>query len=341
MLLIVGNRGGTNVAESFARSAEQLNQTYTFADAREAQSSFRLVNTLCWRLRDRRPVLIRAFGLGLLDTAKRERPDYLLTTGLCPVSAEILKEMHRLGIVCLHYSTDDPWNPSQRAEWFLQSLPLYDIVFTPRKSNITDFAKLGCSKVFHLPFGYDEEIFGTLPSAEAHNNVAEVLFVGGADRDRVDFVDALLAENIPISLVGGYWDRFTTVSAHALGHKNPDELSQLTRSAKVNLCLVRRANRDGHVMRSFEIAALGACMVVEDTIEHREIFGADGDCVLYFNGPEQAASKIRHLLSKPDERNRLALAAHTRITTGGHTYTHRLRSMLNMAAENIPTKRKP
>jgi len=39
----------------------------------------------------------------------------------------------------------------------------------------------------------------------------------------------------------------------------PDAVAALTAAAKVNLCLMRRANRDGHVMRSFEIAgSLGA-----------------------------------------------------------------------------------
>jgi len=335
-LLIVGNRGGTNVAESFARSAAPLRLPYTFADAREAQSSFRLVNAFCWRLLDRRSARMRSFGVNLIKAAKREQPAYLLTTGLCPVSADVLHAMRKLGVCCLHYSTDDPWNPGHHAGWFLRTLPLYDIVFTPRTANMAEFVALGCEQVRYLPFGYDEFIFG-LPTERLYEcAAADVLFVGGADRDRVDFVEALLTDNVPISLVGGYWDRYPSVKSLALGHKTPDELSALTRTAKVNLCLVRRANRDGHVMRSFEIAALGGCMVVEDTAEHRDIFGPNGDCVLYFNGPRMAAAKIRLLLNNQAERNRLALAVYERVTAGGHTYTHRLQSMLQ-AAKTLPS----
>ena len=54
-------------------------------------------------------------------------------------------------------------------------------------------------------------------------------------------------------------------------------------AAKVNLCLVRRAKRDGHVMRSFEIAAVGGCMLAQDTDEHREIFGPEGEAVRLFS----------------------------------------------------------
>ncbi|OYU12437.1 MAG: hypothetical protein CFE38_08195 [Comamonadaceae bacterium PBBC1] len=331
MLLIVGNRGGTNVAESLARSATHLNLAFTFADARDAQSSFRLVNAFCWRFSDRRFARMRAFGVNLIKAAKRDRPTYLLTTGLCPVSTDVLHEMRKLGVVCLHFSTDDPWNSGQRAEWFLRTLSLYDIVFTPRTANMAQFIALGCEQVRYLPFGYDEFIF-SLPIVRTKEHAAsDVLFVGGADRDRVDFVETLLEDKIPISLVGGYWDRYPSVKAHALGHKTPDELSTLTRSAKVNLCLVRRANRDGHVMRTFEIAALGGCMLVEDTAEHRDIFGLDGECVHYFNGPQQAAAKIRLLLNDQVVRKRLAQAVSERVTAGGHTYTHRLQSMLQAA----------
>lgn len=339
MLLIVGNRGGTNVAESFARSATHLRHVLTLADARAAQSASRLVNTLCWRLLDRRSVRMREFGLNLIETAKREAPSYLLTTGLCPVSANVLRAMRSLGVICLHYSTDDPWNPGQRAEWFLRTLPLYDIVFTPRTSNLADFVALGCEQVRYLPFGYDEFVFGSPAEGPIECAAAEVLFVGGADRDRVEFVEVLLSEDIPVSLVGGYWGRYHSVKGHALGHKTPDELSALTRKAKVNLCLVRRANRDGHVMRSFEIGALGGCMVVEDSAEHRDIFGADGDCVVYFDGPQQAAAKIKGLLNDTTERERLALAVRERITSGGHSYTHRLQSMLQAAQVLLPRAR--
>lgn len=334
MLLIVGNRGGTNVAQSLSRAAEDLAFPCSLLDARGAQSSFRLVNALAWRLLNRRPAQMSAFGNTLIDRAKHEQATLLLTTGLCPVSKDVLLALKQFGVLCMHYSTDDPWNPGQRAEWFMQTLPLYDVIFTPRTRNIADFVGLGCKTVRYLPFGYDESIFGsehvTLPSSA---QTSEVLFVGGADRDRFNFIEVLLSEGIPMALVGGYWDRYPSVKAHALGHKSPDELSALTRAAKVNLCLVRRANRDGHVMRSFEMAALGACMVVEDTEEHRDIFGPEGECVVYFSDPHQAAAKIRLLLSQPTKRNRLSRAVQAKITTSNHTYTHRLQSMLQSAQE--------
>ena len=35
-------------------------------------------------------------------------------------------------------------------------------------------------------------------------------------------------------------------------------------------------------MRSFEIAAVGGCLLAQDIDEHREIFGSEGEAVVYF-----------------------------------------------------------
>ena len=84
-------------------------------------------------------------------------------------------------------------------------------------------------------------------------------------------------------------------------------------------------------MRSFEIAAIGGCMLAEDTAEHREIFGADGSCVVYFRDAADAAERAGVLLADAGLRTRLATCAHQRISGGGNTYRDRLRCMLEAA----------
>src|SRR6516165_10680361 len=120
---------------------------------------------------------------------------------------------------------------------------------------------------------------------------------------------------------------------HALGHHNVEAVCALTAAAKVNLCLVRRANRDGHVMRSLEIAALVGCMLAEDTPQHREIFGADGEAVGYFRSVREAAERAHALLADPAERARLSAAVKARIRSGEHTYRDRLATILKAAMQ--------
>jgi len=86
------------------------------------------------------------------------------------------------------------------------------------------------------------------------------------------------------------------------------------------------------VMRSFEIAAIGGCMLAEDTEDHRTIFGGDGDSVHYFRTPKQAAALARLLIDDPAERARLAASVRDRVSRGSHTYRDRLCTILDVAA---------
>lgn len=99
-------------------------------------------------------------------------------------------------------------------------------------------------------------------------------------------------------------------------------------AAKIALCLVRRANRDGHCMRTFEVPAIGACMLVEKTEEHLELFGTEGQAVVYFESVAEMTEKARWLLSHEQERDRLREAAYRLIGEGKQTYRDRLQFII-------------
>ncbi len=333
-LAILGVGGGTHVGGSLARGAKKLGLDPIWFDAEDAWRAPRLLQSFFWHFAGgRRPAHLRQYANRLVELCARARPDLLVTTGMAPLTQSALHELKRLGIVSINYSTDDPWNPVMRSRWYLRALPGYDIIFTTRRSNVDDFCRHGCKEIHWLPFGYDETLFyrdfEDLSAVTSH----DILFVGGADSDRVKFFDEFLHQGLPVALAGGYWDRHRAFKSLSLGLISPEAIRTLTAAAKVNLCLVRRANRDGHVMRSFEIAAAGGCMLAEDTAEHREIFGPDGDAVVYFRTPREAAERTRALLSNASERQRLGRAVHRRIVDGHNTYTHRLATMLKMAAD--------
>ncbi len=327
-ILIVGLTGGTHIGASFARAATRLGLQWNLFDAAEAFQGPRVPQSIAWRLA-RRPLRLTSFADRIVEYCLRGPPKarVLVATGAAPLTAAALAQLKSAGTFCINYSTDDPWNKSHRAAWHLIALKHYDAVFTVRRANIADFRDLGCSDVRYLPFAFDDELFGPLAEpvkAPSH----DVLFVGGADRDRAAFMARFMRRGLRPTLVGGYWHRYSQTRGCDLGLKDAADLRALTAAAVVNLCLVRRANRDGNVMRSFEIPAVGGFMLAEDTLEHREIFGAEGNTVLYFTTPESAAEKAHWVLANPGERRRMASAACELITSGGHTYRDRLLQML-------------
>jgi len=82
-------------------------------------------------------------------------------------------------------------------------------------------------------------------------------------------------------------------------------------------------------MRTFEVPAVGACMVVEDTGEHRQIFGEDGERVVYFRNAGEMVEQVRMLLANEILRKTLRDNVHLHIANGANTYADRLASAIN------------
>jgi spore maturation protein CgeB len=331
-VVIVGNEGGTNVGASLLRAARALHVPATLVNAYDAYAGSAVMRRVSWWLRGRRPSQLTSFSHRVVEVCREVRPKWLLTTGLAPVQREALDEITRLGVETISYLTDDPWNEGGRRKWFFKSLVAYDRVCSTRRSNITDLERLGCRSVQYVPFGFDEDLFFPEPPSprEAASYATDVFFAGGADTDRIPYLSAILDAQLTLSLYGDYWSRFPQTRSASRGHASPDVLRKAIAGAAACLCLVRRSNRDGHSMRSFEVPAAGGCMLVEDTDEHREFFGPSGEAVLYFQSIPEMIESVRRLVHEPETRVRLARAAHERIAHGGFTYRDRMCSLLQL-----------
>ncbi len=337
-LAIVGRSGGTNLGSSFLAAAQELGYEALFYNDLAAYSCHRWINALLWRFADRRPAFLNRFEQQLTSDAAMGSFTILISSGIAPISRRCLAELASLGVRSLHFSSDDPWNPSQRSRWFLQSLSAYHYIFTPRQANFEQLQEIAPGRVSILPFGFDRQAtlhhIAELGAQQTNNQVlhaalsTSLLFVGGADRSRVAFVRLLKQMGVPVLLVGAYWSRHHDLQVNDLGHQPPIQVARYTQAACVNLILVRKQNRDGHTMRTFEAAALAGCLLVEDTLDHRQLFGPESECVLYFQDALSCAQRFRKLQAQPDLRTQLANAAHQRLWTGHHTYADRLQTML-------------
>ncbi|MFH1868860.1 MAG: glycosyltransferase [Candidatus Omnitrophota bacterium] len=331
-LLIVGGRGGTNIGDSFFRAAEKIGLNPFLINIQDAFKSTRLVRYINWYLMGKRPPKIGCFSSRVVEKCAGNRPKWLLVTGMAPVDKDALREAGKLNILRINYLTDDPWNRAHFSSWFLKALPYYDIVYSTRKANLPDLSDAGCKRAEYLPFGYDHELFypETLTEEENEKYSSDIIFVGGADRDRIKYIDAIIKTGLRLALYGSYWERYAQARDHTLGQAGFQEVRKATRAAKVALCLVRKANRDGHSMRSFEIPATGTCMLTEDTQEHRLFFGEEGKSVIYFSDPAEMAEKLRWLTRHESERRRLAEASRRLIVNGSNTYADRLNLILGV-----------
>jgi hypothetical protein len=333
-VLLVGNASPTHVGAHLLEAARQLGLEMRVCDMREAYRGPFVPRKIAWWLGGHRPLRLGEFSRDVVEAVRTWRPDVVLTTGIAPLTERALGHIGRAGAKRLNFSTDDPWNPAHRAPWFLRALPAYDIVFSPRSANLDDLRRAGVPRVEYVPFGYSP---GThrpdagLTAEERERFDADVMLAGGADAERVELVTPLIQAGFSVALYGGYWTRFAATRRHGRGVLDERELRKATAAARVCLGLVRRANRDGHSMRTFEVPAMRGCFLPERTADHVSLFGPEGETVLYFDNRTDLVGKVRRLLADAGERERIAARAHDVVTRGGHTYADRLAAMLAAA----------
>ncbi len=334
-VLILGYAEPGQMGAYLASAAKRLGLDYQIMDARQAETSNRFSQKFFWHLRGKRPAHIARFAAAVLEKCAVTKPSLVITTGgRAPLERLHIQKLSALGIKAINYSTDDPWNPVLYAPWFISALPAYNMIFTPRHANIDDFRRCGVRNLQYLPFAYDPEVHRPWPLGSPTSAPSDLLFVGGCDAERLPLISALVESGLNLALFGQYWNNHPQTHPHWRGIANQDTIRAASATAAVCLCLVRRANRDGHVMRSYEAASIGGCVLAEDTADHRELFGPNDCAVRYFKTTADLVQETRTLVNDPNTRGRLSMNLRKRMASRSDTYADRLRTMLSLSLKD-------
>lgn len=334
-ILIVGKGGGTNIAGNVSATAKRSGYQVELIDITPYYGKNRLERKISWLLMDKKPIGINRLRDDVEQHIGRGLRT-ILTVGLVPFEREVIRNWTERGIKVIHYASDDPWNRRISPSWYKDSLRAYKAVFTPRISNVLDIAMITRKNVHYLPFSYSS-MQGGMDSAREedlrnaikniHGQGSDIIvFVGGADPERVRFIRGLIRKGIRLILVGQYWDRYAVCRDISLGWRTKEEVDYLTKITCASLILLKKENRDGHTMRTIEAAASGATLLVEDSLEHR-IFFRDGYDALFFSDVEECAKRVSVICSGAGEGYNYGANAMQAISMLGFdygTFTQRL-----------------
>jgi spore maturation protein CgeB len=335
-ILLVGSGEFFHVGAFLARALCSLGYQYAFVDEsfflKATETS--LFHKVAFRLLRRRPLSYWSFNRSLIDTACDFRPDVMLVTKGSYISPRTLATIkQRTSTVLINYATDDPFNASVSTPDLVAAIPHYDVYACTKRAIMADVRSSGCSHAVYVPFAYEPELhFPEMPrcQTELETFACDLAFAGGMDGDRIDMLGPLRTSipELRLNLYGGYWNRHRQFRRFYRGFVIGRSYRLALGAAKMVLCLVRRANRDGHSMRSFEVPACGGFMLAERTEEHLELFEEDKEAA-YFDCPEELVDKVRYYSTHDSERGRIAGAAHKRAISSKWSYRDRLLEMLH------------
>ncbi|MEM4724135.1 MAG: glycosyltransferase [Candidatus Hadarchaeum sp.] len=332
-VLLIANCQSYQVGNFFARALYNLGIAYDDVDeGRLVEAYLRsLVCKLLYKVL-KRPISYRWFQSRIIDAARSFRPSMVLVTKGAWIAPDTLCEVKALtGATLVNYATDDPFNPKTTTRDLIAGIPLYDLYVCTKRAITEDVRRAGCRNVVYVPFGYEPSLhFPELPTTEKEclRFASDLCFIGGADRDRFPVLRRVAElPGINLHLYGGYWQRDPMLRPFHRGFAYGRDYRLAMSGTRIALCLVRRANRDGHVMRTFEIPACSAFMLAERTEEHLSFFEEDKEMVC-FGSDDELVDKVRYYLAHDEERQQIAQAGHRRVWAERYTYRDRLQEIL-------------
>lgn len=253
--------------------------------------------------------------------------------GLC-ISTKTLHFVKTMNpsITLVYYSPDDMNNWFNQPNSFKTNIKLYNLIVTTKSFNIPELKELGVQDILFIDNAYDPEIHRILPISEEENYLfnAEVSFIGSYEQERADYILSVAKAGFTIKVFGKSWRKMMNKHTNLIIIPKDiygEEYPKVFNASKINLCFLRKINRDLQTTRSIEIPASGGFMLAERTIEHLRLFNENQEAA-FFESKEELIQKIHYFLQNNDERTKIAFAGYQKCKTGKYSNQGRLESVI-------------
>jgi hypothetical protein len=257
-----------------------------------------------------------------------------------PATLRFIKK-YSPGSILVSSSEDDMFARHSRTYWYLKGLKYYDIVFTTKVYNLTELKGLGARRTHLFLDAYDERLHRPveLSRSEESEYACDVGFIGSFENDRAERMLYLAEQGIKVTIYGNGWGGWIGKNPNLVVKNKPiygEEYVKAINATKINLCFLRKINRDEVTSRSVEIPACGGFMLGERTVRHLEYFD-EGKEAEFFNSNEEIITKARFYLENDAARIRVAQAGRERCVNSGYSMRAQLDRMLSVASSQDKT----
>lgn len=228
-------------------------------------------------------------------------------------------------IPLMSLSEDDMFAFHNRTFYYKWGLSFYDFVFTTKVYNLEELKLLGAKKTVLFLDAYDEGLHRpvSLSREDEKRLSADVGFVGTFESDRAQKMLFLARNGIRVVVWGNGWESWAGKHDNLVIKNQPlygEDYIKAINATKINLCFLRKMNRDEVTSRSVEIPACGGFMLAERTKRHEDFF-KDGEEAVFFGTEEDMLQKAKYYLKNDAERNEIAAKGRARCLKSG--YSHR------------------
>jgi hypothetical protein len=280
----------------------------------------------------------------LLDLAQQYMPDIAwIDKGLTIRYNTLLRLRQSVpNIRLVHYSPDDMYGKHNQSRSYLSGIPVYDLHVTTKSYNVAELYNMGARAVLFVNNAFCSGVHRPMSVSGTERAAfgGPVGFIGAFESYRAEAIWFLVCNGIQVrvwgAVRGGGWLKWGASHVHSNLRIESralfgDEYAKGICSFDINLCFLRRLNRDLQTTRSVEIPACGAFMLAERTQEHEALFTENRE-VSFFATREELLQKCRYYLEHPLERESIALAGRRRCIESDYSYEgHVMRVLARLA----------
>jgi spore maturation protein CgeB len=332
LLLIADTSSVSALGSKFIRgiqeagfSEDEVKIIYSSPAQQFSPSMGSLAGKIFYRLADKRSLEWWGFQRELVRIILQERPQWILVTGILPLSKKVFNAINDIGGLVANYLTDDPWNKIHRRRLFIKNLLFYNHVFSTKKALAVRLSDYGVRSTSWLPFAYDPYIHHEC-SSDA-NLGADVVFIGTGAHERLKWLRKVgNISGISRKIFGNSWKGLQISGWDVGASLEGEDYCKAISSSKVTIGLLREANGDMSTDRSYEIGAIGGCGIYQDTSEHRDLL-RDYPEVGFFKTPDELEANIKLILADKELQRELREKGLRGITEGKNTYADRMVSI--------------
>ena len=297
-----------------------------------------LAQRLAYRLR--LPLDPAGANLRLLE-AVAAGCDVLLLDNARMIRPETLRAARRVvpAMRLVWYSEDDTMNPVHRTRWLEGCIPQFDLWVTTKSFNAAsaEVPSLGARRVLFVDNSFCPHTHAplTVTDEERRRWGAEISFVGTYEEPRAADLRALAEAGFQVRVWGnGWWGRMGTHSRLTIEGMPvyDDDYRKVVAASAINLCFLRKGNRDLQTCRSLELPAMEAFMMHERNGEMTRLFAPDRE-VAFFSDTQELIEGAGRWLADGESRLAAAAAARRRVLADGHSHPDRWRQILDAAME--------
>jgi spore maturation protein CgeB len=294
-------------------------------------------SNLLWRIlwRFLGGVLASMVSRQLVRSAYLFQPDLILVVSgnlISPAALQVIRQKTKATL--FHYYGEDFLNPLNTKSTLRRSISLYDHLFTTKTFNVPELRKMGLDHITYIPCGYIPNVHFPVMVTDADRLKygSDLTFVGTYEAVRAAVMSQL--KPFKLRIWGSEWHKAGKELGleRSIEHRAVfcEEMSRVLNSSKINLAFLRKANRDRHDQRTFEIPACGGFELSERTDEVVGFF-EEGKEIECFDSVDELKDKAAYYLSHETQRQRIAAAGLARVRRCPYSYTDHIQTILKQS----------